>query len=681
MRNLFESIQQFGLLAIDSFWFPVILWSAAGILVFTTLRLFKGINPLYQYHLRVATLLALPIGILSALGLQSFAQSGSAGTIWEGPVLVVENPIAYAQVTGSAGTELNLNWLEPNFLAGLITAILVAVAVAFLIRLGLSYRELRKLHQNLSKEKLTGVEDQVLAQKQIQIAFHDHPLVPFTFGWTTPVIVVPSALKNDPEKLQMAIQHELTHIRRGDYLLQIMLSVIESAFWFHPLIWIGKKEIETYREISCDQEVLNTSDISPKSYANMLFELVPLKKGFGSFSVSMAVQQSTLKQRIETMRYHKLRKSSLKKSLLFLIGMTLIVIAPIACSDLRTQNSGLSEIELNSMSISFMDPVLTVNGEDIEFPGGQYFQFNREINATSGISIGAHKYGLFVMSTLQFDKAKLAGKIEGNEISFTINQINVRLLNRGKPFIKGETDVWVRHFPNRIPVSFGMGTFPYSKLVDGSYIDGLIPEQTLRSPSTEKEQDYFTVVEQMPQLIGGLAGLQSKVEYPQMAARAGIEGRVTVQFTVNEQGEVENPQVIRGIGGGCDEEALRVVSEAQFKPGYQRGRPVRVQYSLPVVFKLSDSDFTRADNSTKNNEPAIFIKKIESQNGAVEFILTDKDGNPLMGANIYSEALDRGAATNAQGIANMRNLPSGTFKFTISYMGLPTRVQEVTIAQ
>lgn len=104
----------------------------------------------------------------------------------------------------------------------------------------------------------------------------------------------------------------------------------------------------------------------------------------------------------------------------------------------------------------------------------------------------------------------------------------------------------------------------------------------------EEEEDFFTVVEQMPELIGGLQELQSKIQYPEAARRAGIEGRVYVQFIVNEEGQVENPQVVRGIGGGADEEALRAVREAEFRPGMQRGRPVRVQYSLPIVFQLSN---------------------------------------------------------------------------------------------
>ncbi|NGP77317.1 energy transducer TonB [Balneolaceae bacterium YR4-1] len=104
----------------------------------------------------------------------------------------------------------------------------------------------------------------------------------------------------------------------------------------------------------------------------------------------------------------------------------------------------------------------------------------------------------------------------------------------------------------------------------------------------EEEEDFFVVVENMPELIGGMRELQGCVNYPEMARKAGIEGRVIVQFVVNTEGNVEDPRVIRGIGGGADDEALRCVRQAKFKPGRQRGQPVRVQYSLPVIFKLQN---------------------------------------------------------------------------------------------
>lgn len=113
-----------------------------------------------------------------------------------------------------------------------------------------------------------------------------------------------------------------------------------------------------------------------------------------------------------------------------------------------------------------------------------------------------------------------------------------------------------------------------------------VPPPPKENKKKDKEEKVFQVVEQQPQLIGGLKALQQKINYPDMARKAGIEGRVYVQFVVNKHGRVENAHVIRGIGGGCDKEALRVVKQAKFKPGLQRGRPVKVQYSLPIVFKL-----------------------------------------------------------------------------------------------
>ncbi len=102
----------------------------------------------------------------------------------------------------------------------------------------------------------------------------------------------------------------------------------------------------------------------------------------------------------------------------------------------------------------------------------------------------------------------------------------------------------------------------------------------------DMEDEIFVVVEQQPELIGGIAAVQKNVVYPQLALQAGIEGRVIVQFVIDREGNVLNPEVIRGIGGGCDEEALRAIKLAKFKPGMQRGRPVSVRYTIPVTFRL-----------------------------------------------------------------------------------------------
>jgi len=112
------------------------------------------------------------------------------------------------------------------------------------------------------------------------------------------------------------------------------------------------------------------------------------------------------------------------------------------------------------------------------------------------------------------------------------------------------------------------------------------PKPEEKEEENQQEEDFFVMVEKMPAIIGGLKGIQERIKYPELAMRAHIEGRVFVQFIVNENGDVEDPVALRGIGGGCDEEALRVIRETKFSPGMQRGRPVRVRYAVPIIFML-----------------------------------------------------------------------------------------------
>ena len=106
------------------------------------------------------------------------------------------------------------------------------------------------------------------------------------------------------------------------------------------------------------------------------------------------------------------------------------------------------------------------------------------------------------------------------------------------------------------------------------------------------EQEIFQIVEEMPSYPGGekalLEYVAKNIKYPQIARETGIQGRVFVGFVVEPDGSVSNVKILRGIGGGCDEEAMRVIkSLAKWKPGKQRGKAVRVSYQIPVVFKLA----------------------------------------------------------------------------------------------
>lgn len=114
-----------------------------------------------------------------------------------------------------------------------------------------------------------------------------------------------------------------------------------------------------------------------------------------------------------------------------------------------------------------------------------------------------------------------------------------------------------------------------------------LPPASNADKKLPEEDMYFEAVEDPPELIGGLDAVLEHLVYPELAKRAGIEGTVVVKAYVGKSGEVARTEIMRGIGGGCDESAAEAVRQVRFKPGMQRGVPVNVKVAIPVKFKLT----------------------------------------------------------------------------------------------
>lgn len=117
-------------------------------------------------------------------------------------------------------------------------------------------------------------------------------------------------------------------------------------------------------------------------------------------------------------------------------------------------------------------------------------------------------------------------------------------------------------------------------------------EPTERAVEQVVRENVYTYVEQMPEFPGGMAALasfvQKQIHYPAEALRNEVEGKVFVRFVVETDGAVREAEVVKGIGAGCDEEALRVVQALpRFRPGKQNGRTVPVFLTVPLAFTLS----------------------------------------------------------------------------------------------
>lgn len=116
------------------------------------------------------------------------------------------------------------------------------------------------------------------------------------------------------------------------------------------------------------------------------------------------------------------------------------------------------------------------------------------------------------------------------------------------------------------------------------------PPPQARASKDIDEPEIFVVVEEMPELIGGLAALHEALVYPDLAVRAGIEGLVVVQLVIETDGTCTGFEILKSGGALLDTAALEAAAKLRFKPGRQRGKPVRVRYALPIRFELRSAE-------------------------------------------------------------------------------------------
>lgn len=153
-----------------------------------------------------------------------------------------------------------------------------------------------------------------------------------------------------------------------------------------------------------------------------------------------------------------------------------------------------------------------------------------------------------------------------------------------------EIETPIESDPGPVTVETGSGTHEGQEPI-GAGEDNQIGTGESAIAGDENTSVPFTFVEQMPEFQDGYAGLvrylRKNLKYPSLARENNISGTVILQFVVTAQGKIKDARVVRGIGGGCDQEALRVVREMpDWKPGLHNGRAVPVTFTLPVAFEL-----------------------------------------------------------------------------------------------
>ena len=344
------------------------------------------------------------------------------------------------------------------------------------------------------------------------------------------------------------MRHEMSHIAHHHSWDILFAEVMMILQWFNPFIYLYKKELQSLHEYQADRDVVATG-VDKKNYMMLILQqctAVDFSGMSNNFSLILT------KKRIKMITRNEKAKGLWWRLLATLPVLAILMIAntKVTAQEKKavdkpiTVETGRFEIfDDDGAPMQLKDTVFyAVDGSYVKFETSDSFQPEsgepcKKLTVTSYDADGNQRNNFFITETER----------RGDTSTYTI-----------EPFT----------------------------------LSGNLFEQ-LFDLATSYEDTVYQIVEQMPQYTGGEEAMMKyvaeNIKYPQAAKDKNISGRVFVSFVIEKDGSVSNVKVVRGIGGGCDEEAARVIKEMpKWKPGMQKGKPVRVNYMMPIFFKLDD---------------------------------------------------------------------------------------------
>ena len=399
---------------------------------------------------------------------------------------------------------------------------------------------------------------------------------PFSFfHW---IFIHPTSHTED--ELSEILTHEQTHANQW-HSIDVLVSEIVCIFcWFNPFAWLMKREIRTNLEYLADNRVLETGHDS-KAYQ---YHLLGLSHHKAAATIYNSFNVLPLKKRIKMMNKKRTREIGRTKYLMFLpLAALLMKISNIeavaratnemakdvieAVEENLASNSTTPEMEVATEAIPVETPISQQDKDKlVTYKGKVVDKDGKPVEGAELLIDGSHK--------LPQDQSFVTDK-NGNFsfMAFENAHIGVIWNKNDKYMLKG--------------IRYDQKERTNLKIV--------MDDQWQNPPSNDPNNPVFEVVEIMPEFPdGGMSGLMQflskNIQYPINAQKNHTQGRVTVQFVVNKDGSISEPKIIRGVDPDLDGEAIRVISlMPKWKPGMQKGQPVRVKYTVPVMFRLSDN--------------------------------------------------------------------------------------------
>jgi len=462
-------------------------------------------------------------------------------------------------------------------------------------------------------------------------------------------------LNADGEANGAIATHEDVHAKQWHSADVLLVELVMIINWFNPVVYFYRRAIKHIHEFIADRHAVEAGT-DKADYAMLLLSQTFHTPTHGL--VNSFFNKSLLKERIIMLQKNNSHRMALIKyglsAPLFILMMvlssatinnsdTITVISTKADKVFSTPASKVTEItideppKVNEKPVAVADttPVYTAVERVPEFPGGleafgKFLATNVKYPATAREQ---KIQGRVVITFIVEKDGSLSNERVVRGITDDLNNEALRVIKlspQWKPGMQGNRPVRVQY---SVPISFALAA-------DADTIKAVTPTFSIASAQSGSGP-VFTSVEQVPEFPGGIEAfgkfLATNMKYPKAARDNNVQGRVIITFVVEKDGSLSNMKVVRGIGSGCDEEAVRVLSiSPAWKPGIQNGKKVKVQYSVPISFSLADGKPAKpSENKTgavanpSNTNQVIYTGRVITDTTKSHIILGDGNNSKL----------------------------------------------------
>jgi TonB family protein len=425
--------------------------------------------------------------------------------------------------------------------------------------------------------------------------------VPMSIGIRPSRIYVPGTWSDLSLAQQDSLmRHEVAHIQRWDGFYYILQVIAQAVYFFHPLVWLLNSRINDYREMVCDDIAVERSHMSPLLYSRCLVHIaenmLPL---WSTFSASALIKQrNKLYHRVNYQVKERTMKNLSNRKMWFMWSVLFMLFVPLSwyCKSEQAGNASQSSkaklsgfIREHETNKPLEGVVLSIDGfgQSVTDENG-FYAFDRI--PSDNFVLKADYQGRSYDSPISFDEMP-ASASQLEKFGMTVNMhLNLKEPDKVPEIVVEAVRPHDEEVASENKLSQKLRERMNFVHASRSAIDSVYKINQAASTESQHLEREFDMFEKAPKPIGGMEAINQYLRYPQIAKKAGIEGRVVVNTFIDANGNVGDTKIIKSLGNsGCDEAAVAAIKQVKWIPAEKDGEPIATWIVVPIGFFLSEA--------------------------------------------------------------------------------------------